>query len=347
MAGLVVGYSEGNIFNDSVVERKNILNNDFAVAEIEKEVSIPNLRIDGQYYITTQQVASYFGVSLRTIQRLIESNTDELKSNGYRVATGSELKSARDVYDIDVVNILKSKAPKQGLFSFRAFLNVAMLLTDSLKARELRQKMLDIAVNTVNKIAGGDTKYINQRDEKFLLASFYNESYNKKLKQALKNHVTNSQDKSKYANYNDKVYQIIFLENAQKYKKMLELTKKENARDTMYAEVLSAISSFENTIASTIETRATELKRPLTRQEVDEIFEESAKHPAFEPQIELARRNMASFDNALRNKQHEALSEYISPITQADFERFLGEKSKALSDRINDNLEMFKRLKDQ
>ncbi len=236
---------------------------------------------------------------------------------------------------------------RQGLFTVKTFLNLAMLLNDSERAKQLRSLMLNIATNTITRLAGGNTKYINQRDEKFLLASYYNENYNRKFRDALKNYVTDKTDRAKYPNYNDKVYKVIFRENAADYKRLLELSKNDKVRETLYAEVLSAISSFENTVAEELKKKSLQLGRTLTRDETDEVFENTAKHPSFEPQVELARRNMASLDNGLRNKQHEHLSEYIYPLNKDDYERFLGEKSKALTDRINDNLKMLKRLKDK
>lgn len=47
-----------------------------------------------------------------------------------------------------------------------------MLLTESERARMLRQTILDIVIDTINQRAGVSTKYINQRDEDFILAYF-------------------------------------------------------------------------------------------------------------------------------------------------------------------------------
>lgn len=52
------------------------------------------------------------------------------------------------------------KSPQLGLFNFRAFLNLGMLLTESEKAKSLRSIILDIALDTINKRTGGSTKYI-------------------------------------------------------------------------------------------------------------------------------------------------------------------------------------------
>ena len=54
---------------------------------------------------------------------------------------------------------------------------------------------------------------------------------------------------------------------------------------------------------------------------------------------------MASRDYGLRDIIHANLEEYIQALSVADFERFLGEKSKSLEDRIDENIDVFKRLK--
>ena len=38
---------------------------------------------------------------------------------------------------------------------------------------------------------------------------------------------------------------------------------------------------------------------------------------------------------------------YINTVSQSDFERFLGDKSKALEERIDENIDVFKRLKNR
>ncbi|MBQ3310073.1 DNA-binding protein [Candidatus Saccharibacteria bacterium] len=341
-------YMDNNVLDNSITDRKNILNNEYAISEIQENLDIKGTLFRGEYWLTTRQVESYFNIERRTLLRYTNDYRAELEESGYKVISGDELKEFRYVGDTNVTNIVDEKVPRQGIFNTKAFLNLAMLLAESPKARTLRRMMLEITTQTVNMLAGGNTKYINQRDEKYLLAAYYNEGYNKRLRDALKNYVTDSRDTAKYPNYNDKVYKIIFKENSKEYKTILELNKKERPRDTMYADVLSAISSFENTIAAELKKAFREKGNiPLTRGEVDEIFMRTAEHPAFEPQIETARRSMASLDHALRKKQHNSLAGYIYPVDKKDFERFLGEKSKSLSDRIDENIDVLKRLKDK
>jgi hypothetical protein len=56
--------------------------------------------------------------------------------------------------DIDV----PTKTTFLGMFDFRSFLNIGMLLTESEKAKLVRTKILDIVIATINEKTGGGTK---------------------------------------------------------------------------------------------------------------------------------------------------------------------------------------------
>lgn len=61
------------------------------------------------------------------------------------------------------INVL-TKTTVLGVFDFRAFLNLTMLLSESERARASRQMMQDLVIDLINRKTGGGTKYINQRD---------------------------------------------------------------------------------------------------------------------------------------------------------------------------------------
>ena len=88
----------------------------------------------------------------------------------------------RYLADIDVGQ--KTKA--LGVFDFRSFLNIGMLLTTSEKARIVRTLILDIVIATINEKTGGGTKYINRRDRDYLPAAIQEENYHKNLTDAVK-----------------------------------------------------------------------------------------------------------------------------------------------------------------
>ena len=156
---------------NSNIARQNILNNHYALKEIQKAVGIRGILFEKEYRFTKKQLAAFYEVTERTINRCLTKNEAELIKNGYGILDGNALndfKIAANLHfghDTDVM----TKTTQLGIFNFRAFLNIGMLLTNSLKARELRSTMLDIVIDTINKRSGGSTKYINQRDEDFVV----------------------------------------------------------------------------------------------------------------------------------------------------------------------------------
>ncbi len=333
----------------SAIDRANILNNAFAVKSVQEQLQLPAISFNNDRWLTVEQVSDFFEVDRSTIVRCIQKHSDELQSNGYLVLTGEALSRFLSSVQFDRCTNASiktsAKIRRLGLFNLRAFLNLAMLLSESKKAEEIRTLMLNIATNLIVEKTGGNIKYINQRDDRFIKAWFSNEQYNKKLHKALREKV--EEKANKYAYFTDLIYKSIFKENAREYRNILELSKRDKTRDTMYAEVLTTISCLENALAAEIINMFKKTRVKLTVQQADDLLSSIVSSPLLEPQIESARQIMASFDHALRNKRHERLEEYISPISQDAYERFLGEKSKELSARINDNLDVFKRLKDQ
>jgi len=115
----------------------------------------------------------------------------------------------------------------------------------------------------------------------------------------------------------------------------------------MYSEVLKLITSFETGLAHEMKEKFNSIGRKLTKSEMDKLLTKISEHPLFKPLIEDARIKMASRDYGFRKVLHDSLKNYINTVSQSDFERFLGEKSKAIEDRIDENIDVFKRLKNR
>lgn len=330
---------------NSDVHRQNILNNPYALEKIEAHLAFSGRTFEGETVFTKSDLAGLFEVDERTIERYVAQHGDELGKNGYRVLRGKSLKNLRlaDVSD----TVVGDKAPSLGVFNFRALLNIAMLLTESERAKALRSRILDIVMDVVAEKSGGHTQFINQRDQDFLPAAYQEFSYRETFTSALSHHVDAGQ--FKYATYTNKIYQIIFKENAAEYRQVLKLGKNDRVRDSMYAEVLNLIASFENGIATQIEQKASQLGRKLSMHETDDLFAQAEQNPFLQPLIHDARTRMASRDLCFRDALHEKLHSYVQAVPKADFERFLGETSKALEERLTDEetLAVFKRLKDR
>ncbi len=331
----------------SKIARQNVLNNKYALQEIQKAVGLPGVLFNGQLIFTKPQVASFFGVSQRSIDSCIRNNDEELFINGYDVIRGNVLKEFKLACvnsGLNEVNFAKN-TPQLGIFNFRAVLNIAMLLTRSDRAKEVRSLILDIVIDTVNKRTGGATKYINQRDEDFIHNLLTNVDYHQELVDALKDCV--SLGPIKYIRYNDMVYKSIFKENADEYRKILRLTSEEDERMTMYSEVLDLIASYEAGFADVIRNEYRRLRRLLTPEEVDSLYHTFESQRLWVPLMNKARSKMASLDLCFRDALHHNLVEHIGVVPPEDFNRFIGEKSMALSDRIEQYVEALKRLKDR
>lgn len=379
----------------SNVHRKNILNNKYALQEIEQEVAFPGILFEGSLRYTKRQIAQFYDIDERTIERYLEQHEDEFSSNGYEVLTGKRLKEFKqayeqyitaladgkdmnvptmpdDVKDIDVPNIKDGsdtdvgttesdvndmnvanmdesikKTSVLGVFSFRAFLNIGMLLTESDRAKQLRALILDIVIDTINSKIGGNTKYINQREEEFLPSAIREYNYRKAFTDALDDCIVDN--KWKYAQFTDAVYKSIFHEKAKEYKKILNLKSKDSARDTMYSEVLDLVAAYENGFADMLRQKKDEKGDKLSMPEARQLFDsfEQFHSAAFTPLLEKARTLMASRDMVFRDALHEKLKNYVTHLTADEFDKFLGEKSKTLEERLKENIDVFKRLKDR
>ena len=335
-----------NDLTTAQLQRQNILNNRFALQAAEQHLQLGGVVFQGQTVFTKQQVMALFEVSDATVERYVSNHGEELKANGYQLLRGKNLNEFKDLVGGTLMNE-GIKTSILGVFSFRAALNLAMLLTESERAKAVRSRLLDIVMDVLAERTGGHTKYINQRDEHYLMASLQDESYRKQFTDALDHFVVEHQ--WKYVRFTNLIYQCIFRENATEYRKVLKLAAKENIRETMYSEVLTLIASFEAGIAHELELEFKRLERKLSMQEVEALFGRFESHPLFKPLILDARTKMASRDLGFRDALHHKLQAYIQSIPEADFDRFLGETSKSLEDRLSDpaTLAVFKRLKDR
>lgn len=330
----------------SQLDRQNILNNEIAVTEIQSKSGVEGIIWEGSVYVTRDMVATFFEIDIRTISRYIEQNSEELKFNGYQVLKGKKLKSFIEVANNSGKDIkVPPKTTVLGVFNFKSFLNLSMLLVESERARMLRQLILDIVIDLINKKTGGGTKYINQRDKDFVGSALQEENYRRRFTDTLKNYVED--DRYKYAYFTDLIYVSIFKEKAKEYKKILDLKASDNVRDTFYSEILDIIAAYENGLADEIRKQAENLSRPLTKKETEQLFHNFENMALWKPLIQRGRTKMASRDMALREAFHYQLSEYIQPLEKDEYQKFLGATGDELELLMQENQDVLKRLKER
>ncbi|MDR1950801.1 MAG: DNA-binding protein [Bacteroidales bacterium] len=327
----------------SNIERQNVLNNRFAVEAIQKALGIEGMLFENQYYLTKPMVANFYEVEERTIERYLESHAEELKHNGYILCKGKLLKELKLQF-APVINV-GSKTTQIGLFNFRAFLNIGMLLSESEKAKQLRSLMLDIVIATIHERSGGGTKYINRRDANYLPSALAEVNYRKSLTSAI-NRCVDGHHTMKYAQITDHIYKAVFKENAKEYSKLLRLKDEDKPRETMYAEVLLMIAAFENGTGYEIAKKFNENNGiKLSVNEVFSIIDALADHPFQQPHLNDARAKMASRDLSFRDVYHGNIAEYLKEVSPEEFERFIGSESIDFDAILEANQDVLRRLK--
>ena len=325
----------------SEISRQNILNNPVALPRIREALEIKPLEFKGVFYVTKQMAADFYGVDIRTIENCLSANEKELHRNGYKVLTGKDLKEFKLRFDTETDFGIKTV--RLGLFDFRSFLNIGMLLTTSEKAKQVRSMMLDIVIAVVNEKTGGGTQYINRRDRNYLPTAVQEENYHRKLTDAVRDYVDGHRI-YKYSSIIDMIYKAVFCEKAKEYKKLLDLSEKDNLRRTLYAEVLVSISAFENHVAETIKAKAQE-NGTVTVEEVGQAIRELSAMPFVKPILEDARTKMASRDFALRDVYHDNIAEYLKAVSPEEYEKFIGSQSVDFDHLLDENKAVLDRLK--
>lgn len=335
---------------NSSLDRQNILNNEIALHEIEEVSNIKGVFFEGKLCFTKNMASIFYDVDMRTIERYISDFANELTQNGYEIVKGKRLKDfvecikLQDVPDISVGNI-SNRTPQLAIFDFKSFLNIGMLLVESESAKVLRQAILDIVIDIINQKTGGSTKYINQRDRRFIGAYLQEYDYRKEFTDALRDYV--NMGDLKYAIFTDMIYQSIFKEKANEYRAILKLQKSEKVRNTFYSEILTLVAAYECGLAETIKLQSEGLGRKLNNWETQLLFQEFENLPHWKPLIAQGRSAMASRDLALRDAFHHQLEEYIKPLEITEYERFLGAEGDTIEKLMEENKDVLKRLKER
>ena len=341
--------TKNNNLTTSQVARQNILNNYYALRAIQNEVGLQGIIFKEEFKFIKKHVADFFGVDERTINYYLNTHSEELINNGYEVLSGQDLKDFVSEIELQFPENenwrISKRTPKLSVFNFRSFLNLAMLIPNNPKAKQIRSLILDISITTINKRTGGGTKYINSRDANYMQSAMSERRYRKVLTTAINQYVEGISN-AKYAQITDYIYKAIFRENAQEYANILKLDDIDSIHDTMYSEVLMIIASFQNGVGFAIQEEFNKTKQRVSLQTVYDIISDFASNPMQIPYLEDARTKMASRDLCFREAHHQNIAEYISAVQPSDYEKFIGEHSDGLLQDLFNQRDVMKRLKE-
>jgi len=112
----------------SGIARQNVLNNPYVLQEIQKAVGLEGVLFENEYRFTKKQLAQFFEVSERTINKCLANNEAELAKNGYGVLSGKRLIDFKLAFEnqFDPEMDFMIKTVRLGVFNFRAMLNLGM-----------------------------------------------------------------------------------------------------------------------------------------------------------------------------------------------------------------------------
>jgi len=99
---------------ESSIARQNILNNNYALQEIQVAVGLRGVKFHGEYKFIKKQIAAFFEVNERTINNCLQKNSDELSKNGYtsiRANVLNDFKLAIIAQDVQEMNF-PNKTPQ-------------------------------------------------------------------------------------------------------------------------------------------------------------------------------------------------------------------------------------------
>ena len=131
-----IALTESRSLRDQYVDRTDVLDKVKALALLPDDM-----------HATTEMVASYYEVPVKTVESLAFDNLAELQANGRHVLRGSDLREFVASFG-EGANVLSPKARSLAVFSRRAVLNVGQLLRDSSVARRVRTYLLDVEAET-------------------------------------------------------------------------------------------------------------------------------------------------------------------------------------------------------
>lgn len=147
------------------IEDRNLRDNCISHYEVLERVK-NLLLIPGMEFATMKQVAEFYDVEVKAIEKVCLRNKDELISDGVELKSykdflirqdvGLETVKGKVLLTLENGNVLS--VPNRGLkvFPRRAILRIGMLLRDSAVAKEVRTQLLNIEEKTSNEIKTED-----------------------------------------------------------------------------------------------------------------------------------------------------------------------------------------------
>lgn len=138
-----------NDLSTSSITRQNVLNNKYALQEIQKAVGLRGVLFEGEYKFVKKQVANFFEVDERTINTCLKKNEDELSKNGYDLLKGNALKLFKLAIEQQVVQEVNFPNKTRQLYCSRRFLFEMENLSYHLAAGRIEKELLQRFIHSI------------------------------------------------------------------------------------------------------------------------------------------------------------------------------------------------------
>lgn len=80
--------------------------------EIEKACDLKGILFEEKIAFTKEQIASFYEIDIRTVERYLEDNKEEFGENGYEVLKGVRLRRFIEIYNNQGTDINVGTIPK-------------------------------------------------------------------------------------------------------------------------------------------------------------------------------------------------------------------------------------------
>ncbi len=162
----VIDLIESKAHRDELAERIEVL------SKVKGLLLLPNME-----FATNRQIAEFYEVPVKTIQKIYARHIAEIREDGYTTMTGKMLAENLATDTMSTAKVTREKGhiliesdgqttqvpySTIGLYPKRAILRIGMLLRDSAVAREVRTQLLNIEENTSKEVKVAE---INKEEE--------------------------------------------------------------------------------------------------------------------------------------------------------------------------------------
>lgn len=230
-------FTESKSLREEYIEKFDIL---------DKIKILPYLTKD--LVLSVEQISSYFEVSKKSINTIIERHRGELEDDGILVLKGEELKDFKNNIclpqsedNLTTLNNIKT-SPSLTILTKRAMLRIGMLLTTSDVAVKVRSYLLNLEENST----------LDQK--KWALQREVSKLDRKRMTTAIQSYLPESKHKRfAYPNYTNMIYRNIFGKDAKTIRTERGLTKdSELTRDKFSELELKTVDECETIVTALV-----------------------------------------------------------------------------------------------